>query len=247
MILKIDHIDVFIQASHILRGVALEVEKGEVVCLIGRNGAGKTTTLRTIMGYLTPQSGTVEFRSQNISGMPTYKIAQMGVGYMPGDGGIFADLSVHENIELGSWMRETSKTSEEKVKLAYQVFPILEGYKARKGDQVSGGERKMLAIARALASDPTMLLLDEPFEGLSPVIIPPINEKIYESTKLGLTMIIAESELHHVPEFTNRLYVIERGQIIFAGKPKDVYNEEAVMGIIGGTARHGHEDLKTVE
>jgi branched-chain amino acid transport system ATP-binding protein len=218
MVLKLDHINVFIQASHILRDVFIEVGEGEVVCLIGRNGAGKTTTLRTIMGYLSPESGAVEFQNQDISGLSTYKIAQMGIGYMPGDGGIFADLTVHENIELGSW-------------------PILEKYKARKGDQVSGGERKMLAIARALASDPTMLLLDEPFEGLSPVIIPDINERIQESAKMGLSMVIAESELHHVPEFTNKLYVIERGQIIYSGKPGDVQKEEAVMRIIGGSAR----------
>ncbi len=241
MVLKVDHIDVFIQASHILREVFIEVAEGEVVCLIGRNGAGKTTTLRAIMGFLTPESGKIKFQEQEISGLPTYKIAQMGIGYMPGDGGIFADLTVHENIEIGSWMRETSRTPEEKVRYAYQVFPVLERYRARKGDQVSGGERKMLAIARALASEPTMLLLDEPFEGLSPVIIPGINEKIHESTKTGLSMIIAESELHHVPEFTNRLYVIERGQIIFAGKPDEVHNEEAVMRIIGGTAKADEE------
>jgi branched-chain amino acid transport system ATP-binding protein len=237
MVLKVDQINVFIQASHILRDVFLEVGEGEVVCLIGRNGAGKTTTLRTIMGYLTPESGTVEFQNQDISGLSTYKIAKTGIGYMPGDGGIFADLTVHENIELGSWMRETSRTPEEKIDLAYQIFPLLERYKARKGDQVSGGERKMLAIARALASDPTMLLLDEPFEGLSPVIIPDINERIRQSAKMGLSMVIAESELHHVPDFTNKLYVIERGQIIFSGKPDDVQKEEAVMRIIGGSAR----------
>jgi branched-chain amino acid transport system ATP-binding protein len=237
MVLKVDQINVFIQASHILRDVFLEVGEGEVVCLIGRNGAGKTTTLRTIMGYLTPESGTVEFQNQDISGLSTYKIAKTGIGYMPGDGGIFADLTVHENIELGSWMRETSRTPEEKINLAYQIFPLLERYKARKGDQVSGGERKMLAIARALASDPTMLLLDEPFEGLSPVIIPDINERIRQSAKMGLSMVIAESELHHVPDFTNKLYVIERGQIIFSGKPDDVQKEEAVMRIIGGSAR----------
>ena len=234
--LKLEHINIFIQASHILRDVFLEVPEGEVVCLIGRNGAGKTTTLRTIMGFLSTQSGTIEFQKQDISGLPTYKIAQMGLGYMPGDGGIFADLTVHENIEIGSWMRETSLTPEEKVGFAYQSFPVLEKYRSRKGDQVSGGERKMLAIARAFASDPTMLLLDEPFEGLSPVIIPGINEKIYDSTKHGLSILIAESELHHVPEFTNTLYVIERGQIIFAGKPEKVQHEEAIMRIIGGGA-----------
>ncbi len=234
--LKLEHINTFIQASHILRDVFLEVAEGEVVCLIGRNGAGKTTTLRTIMGFLSPQSGTIEFKKQDISGLPTYKIAQKGLGYMPGDGGIFADLTVHENIEIGSWMRETSLTPEEKVRFAYQCFPLLEKYRSRKGDQVSGGERKMLAIARAFASDPTMLLLDEPFEGLSPVIIPDINEKIHESTKHGLSILIAESELHHVPEFTNTLYVIERGQIIFTGTPETVQHEEDIMRIIGGGA-----------
>ena len=235
--LKVDNVNVFIQASHILRDVLLEVGEGEVVCLVGRNGAGKTTTLRTIMGFLAPKSGAVEFQNQDISGLSTYKIAQMGIGYMPGDGGIFADLTVHENIELGSWMRETSRTPEEKVGLAYQVFPILEKYRDRKGDQVSGGERKMLAIARALASDPKMLLLDEPFEGLSPVIIPDINERIHDSSKMGLSMVIAESELHHVPEFTNRLYVIERGEIIYSGELENVQKEEAIMRIIGGSAR----------
>lgn len=235
--LKVDNVNVFIQASHILRDLFLEVGEGEVVCLVGRNGAGKTTTLRTIMGFLAPESGAVEFQNQDISGLSTYKIAQMGIGYMPGDGGIFADLTVHENIELGSWMRETSRTPEEKVGLAYQVFPILEKYRDRKGDQVSGGERKMLAIARALASDPKMLLLDEPFEGLSPVIIPDINERIHDSSKMGLSMVIAESELHHVPEFTNRLYVIERGEIIYSGKLENVQKEEAIMRIIGGSAR----------
>ncbi|MEE9611608.1 MAG: ABC transporter ATP-binding protein [Desulfatiglandales bacterium] len=234
MMLKVDHINVFIQASHILRDVLLEIGEGEIVCLIGRNGAGKTTILRTILGFLAPRSGRIEFLKQDITGLSTYKIAQMGVGYAPEDAGIFPDLTTQENIEIASWMRKTSRTPEEKVTLAYQVFPVLERYRSRKGTQISGGERKMLSIARALASDPTMLLLDEPFEGLAPAIIPYINERIYESTKLGLSMLIAESNLHHVPEFTNKLYVIERGEIIFAARPEEVHKDEAVMKIIGG-------------
>jgi branched-chain amino acid transport system ATP-binding protein len=234
MVLRVDHINVFIQASHILRDVSLEVAEGEIVCLVGRNGAGKSTTLKTILGFLALESGRIEFQKENISGLPTYKIAQMGVGYSPEDAGIFPDLTTQENIEIASWMRETSRTPAEKVTLAYQVFPVLERYRSRKGTQISGGERKMLSIARALACDPTLLLLDEPFEGLTPAIIPYITERLHESTKIGLSMLIAESNLHHVPEFTNKLYVIERGEIIFAAKPEDVYNEKAVMKIIGG-------------
>ena len=234
MLLRVDHINVFIQASHIIREVSLEVAEGEVVCLIGRNGAGKSTTLKTILGFLALESGRIEFLKEEISRLPTYKRAQMGMGYAPEDAGIFPDLTTQENIEVASWMRKTSRTPAEKVALAYQVFPVLERYRSRKGTQISGGERKMLSIARALASDPTMLLLDEPFEGLTPAIIPYINERLYESTKIGLSMLIAESNLHHVPEFTNKLYVIERGEIIFAAKPEEVYKEETIMRIISG-------------
>ncbi|MGA2463812.1 MAG: ABC transporter ATP-binding protein [Thermodesulfobacteriota bacterium] len=234
MSLKVDHVDVFIQASHILRDILIEVAEGEVVCLIGRNGAGKSTMLRTIMGFLKPRSGRVEFLKQDISWLPAYKIAQMGMGYAPEDAGIFPDLTVQENIEIGSWVRETSRTPEEKVRLAYQVFPLLEKYRSRKGDQISGGERKMLSIARALASEPKMLLLDEPFEGLSPAISISIKEKIYEISMLGVSMLIAESNVHHVPESTRMLYVIERGEVIFAGKPEEVHKNEAVAKIISG-------------
>ncbi len=233
MLLKVDQVNVFIQSSLILRDILLEVAEGEVVCLIGRNGAGKSTALRTVMGFLTPLSGRIQFHKKDISGLPTYKIAQLGIGYAPEDAGIFPDLTVQENIEFGCWMRETARTPEEKVRLAYQVFPVLERYRSRKGDQISGGERKMLSIARALASDPIMLLLDEPFEGLSPALTISVKERIFEISGLGLSMVIAESNLHHVPEFTKTVYVIERGGIIFAGKPEEVHKEEAVAKIIG--------------
>jgi len=234
MLLRVDHINVFIQASHILREISLDVGENEVVCLVGRNGAGKSTTLRTVMGFLTPQSGKVEFLEQEISGLPTHKIAQMGISFAPEDSGIFSDLTVQENIEIGSWMKGKSQAHEDRIRLAYQVFPVLEKYKPRKGGQISGGERKMLSIARALVSGPKMLLLDEPFEGLSPALSMSVKEKIHEISKLGLSILIAESNLRHVPEFTETLYVLERGETIFSGKPDEVQNNKAVLKIIDG-------------
>ena len=235
--LTVGAVDVFIQASHILRSVSLAVGAREVVCLVGRNGAGKTTTLRTIMGYLRPQAGRVEFRGQPIHGRRTHEIARLGLGWAPEDSGIFADLTVAENIEIATWTRPGGRPAAERLELAYRVFPVLRGYRARKGPEMSGGERKMLSIARALALDPEMLLLDEPFEGLSPAIIPSVAEGIAAITTLGHSILIAESNIHHVPEYTTRLYVIERGEIIFAGTPDDAWRDGAVLRIIGGASR----------
>jgi len=235
--LTVGAVDVFIQASHILRSVSLAVGAREVVCLVGRNGAGKTTTLRTIMGYLRPQAGRVEFRGRPIHGRRTHEIARLGLGWAPEDSGIFADLTVAENIEIATWTRPGGRPAAERLELAYGVFPVLRGYRARKGPEMSGGERKMLSIARALALDPEMLLLDEPFEGLSPTIIPSVAEGIAAITTLGHSILIAESNIHHVPEYTTRLYVIERGEVIFAGTPDDAWRDGAVLRIIGGASR----------
>src|SRR5437867_7561356 len=183
--LTLADLDVFIHTSHILRRVSLEVGAREVVCLVGRNGAGKTTTLRTIMGYLRPQAGRVEFRGRPIHGRRTHEIARLGLGWAPEDSGIFADLTVAENIEIATWTRPGGRPAAERLELAYGVFPVLRGYRARKGPEMSGGERKMLSIARALALDPQMLLLDEPFEGLAPAIIPAVSAGVAAITKPG--------------------------------------------------------------
>ena len=231
--LAIDRIDVFIQASHILRSVSLEVGPREVVCLIGRNGAGKTTTLRTVMGYLRPRTGAITFQGQRIDGRRTHEIAKLGLGWAPEDSGIFPDLTVAENIEISTWTRPSGRSASERIARAYDVFPVLRKYAARKGPEMSGGERKMLSIARALALDPEMLILDEPFEGLSPAIVPVISESIATVTKLGHSILLAESNIHHVPEYADRLYVIERGEIIFAGKPHEAWMDPGVVRIVG--------------
>ncbi len=234
--LAVEGLNVFIEASHILRDVTLDVGDRELVCLVGRNGAGKTTTLRTIMGLQSPTSGRIEFKGRSLVGQRPHRIARLGLGFAPEDSGVFGDLTVAENIEIATWTRPGDRPAAERVERAYALFPRLRGYAARGGTQLSGGERKMLSIARALALDPELLLLDEPFEGLSPAIIPMISESIGAITRLGHSILLAESNIHHVPEYASRLYVIERGEIVFAGKPSDVLQNPSVLRIIGGAA-----------
>ena len=235
--LALRDVDVYIQASHILRKVSLEAAPGELVCLVGRNGAGKTTTLRAVMGYLRPAGGTITLAGQPIGGLPTHAIAARGVGYAPEESAVFGDLTVAENIELPTWTRPGGRPAAERVARAYDVFPRLRGFATRGGTQLSGGERKMLSIARALALDPALLLLDEPFEGLSPAIIPQLGESIAAIARLGPAIVLAASNIHHVPVYASRLYVIERGEIIFAGTPDDAWRDGAVLRIIGGASR----------
>ena len=231
--LKVWDVDVDIEASRILRKVTLEAAPGELVCLIGRNGAGKTTTLRTVMGYRRPAAGTITLGGETIAGLPTHAIAARGVGYAPEESGVFGDLTVAENIELATWTRPGGRPAAERVARAYDVFPRLRGLAARGGTQLSGGERKMLSIARALALDPALLLLDEPFEGLSPAIIPQLGESIAAIARLGPAILLAESNIHHVPVYATRLYVIERGEIVFAGRPEELRRRPDLARIIG--------------
>ena len=231
--LQLSDVDVDIEASRILRKVTLEAAPGELVCLVGRNGAGKTTTLRTVMGYRRPAAGTITLGGETIAGLPTHAIAARGVGYAPEESGVFGDLTVAENIELATWTRPGGRPAAERVARAYDVFPRLRGVAARGGTQLSGGERKMLSIARALALDPALLLLDEPFEGLSPAIIPQLGESIAAIARLGPAILLAESNIHHVPVYATRLYVIERGEIVFAGRPEALRRRPDLARIIG--------------
>jgi branched-chain amino acid transport system ATP-binding protein len=233
--LALDNLVVDIQNSRILRDISIAVGAGQLVCLMGRNGAGKTTTLRAVMGYVRPVSGTISFKDRPIAGMATHRIAQMGMGYSPEESQVFGDLTVAENIELPTWTRPQGRSARERIELAYDIFPKLRQYASRGGNQLSGGERKMVSIARALTLDPQMLLLDEPFEGLSPAIIPSISEGIASIGRLGHGVLLAESNVHHIPEYADSLYVLERGEIIFKGKPGDGYPPE-VMKVISGSA-----------
>ena len=231
--LEVAELDVEIDGSQILRTVHLSVRERELVCLVGRNGAGKSTTLKTIMGYLAPSKGSIRFRARDLRGVPTMERARLGMGYSPEDSEVFGDLSVAENIELPTWTRKTARSATERIELAYRVFPNLQRYRHRGGMQLSGGERKMLSIARTLALDADLLLLDEPFEGLSPTIIPALRDSISEILSLGRTVLMAESELHHVPDFAHRIYLIERGEIVFSGSLAEARTDATVQRVVG--------------
>ncbi len=232
--LSVKDLVVDIDGSPNLRRVSLGVSAGELVCLVGRNGAGKSTTFRTIMGARKPTSGAIALEGRDLLGLAPFEIARLGVGFAPEESEVFGDLTVAENILLPTWTRATQRSATEREALAYRVFPRLERYRARGGQQLSGGERKMVSIARALALDPKLLLLDEPTEGLSPAVVPSIVNGIGSIRQLGHAVLIAESNLHHVPDFADRLYVIERGEIIYAGAPADVRRDPAVAKVVDG-------------
>jgi branched-chain amino acid transport system ATP-binding protein len=232
--LTITDLSVNIEGSRILNGISVDVQAGELVCLVGRNGAGKTTTFRTIMGYRRPVAGRITFEGQDLTRLPTWRIAQGGIGFAPEESEVYGDLTVAENIELATWTRPQGRDGAARVEEAYAVFPKLRQYKARGGTQLSGGERKMVSIARALALDPKLLLLDEPFEGLSPAIIPLIAEGVASIRALGKGVLMAESNIHHIPDYVNRIYVLERGEMIFAGSLAEAHRDEAVMRVIAG-------------
>jgi len=224
-----------IQASRILRAISLEVRAGELVCLVGRNGAGKTTIFRTVMGFRAPVSGAIDFAGASLVGRRPFEIARRGIGFAPEESEVFGELTVAENIALPTWPQAGGHNQTEQIALAYRIFPRLERYRERGGAQLSGGERKMVSIARALASDPKLLLLDEPTEGLSPAIVPAIIDGIASIRSTGRAALIAESNMHHVPDFADRLYVIERGEVIFAGSPREAAKNPAVARVAGAT------------
>ena len=166
--LRVRDLAVDIQGSPVLRGVSFEVNAGELVCLVGRNGAGKTTSFRTIMGFRRPAAGSIEFDRKDIVGLRPFQIARMGVGFAPEESEVFGELTVAENIAMPTWTCPSERAAEARIAEAYRVFPGLERYRERGGHALSGGERKMVSIGRALALGPKLLLLDEPTEGLSP-------------------------------------------------------------------------------
>jgi len=232
--LELADLKVDIEGSRILNGINLAVAAGELVCLVGRNGAGKTTTFRSIMGYRRPRSGGIRLDGADLTRLATWQIAQRGIGFAPEESEVYTDLNVAENIELSTWTRPSGRAASVRIAEAYSVFPKLRQYLARGGGQLSGGERKMVSIARALTLDPKLLLLDEPFEGLSPAIIPLIAGGVASIRAMGKGVLIAESNVHHIPDYVDRLYVLERGEVMFSGTLAQAHRDRDVMRVIAG-------------
>ena len=233
--LELDRINTFRGPAQILREVSLQVGDGESVCLVGRNGAGKTTTIDSIMGLLPVRSGRVAFRDRDITRLPAHQRALLGIGYAPEDCGIFPDLSVEENFQITSWIASPRATARRGLdERVLSVFPEVKGFMTRRGLHLSGGQKKMVAITRAMSLAPSVLLLDEPFEGLAPVVVTRFIEAVRTIKAMGISVLIAESNLVNAARVCDRLYAIDRGEIIFHGDPRDVFANEDVMRTIRG-------------
>lgn len=211
----------------VIHSVSLDVEAGEVVCLLGRNGAGKSTTLRSIMGLTPPLGGTIEFKGRNVTRRPPFEIARLGIGYIPDDRRIFAELTVEENLQIVR--RVTRREGRWTMERAYQLFPLLQDLRLKRGAGLSGGEQKMLAIGRALMGNPDLLILDEPSEGLSPLMVKTLIEAIRQIQQEGVTLLVADQNVKFARRIGNRGYVLDEGHIRFAGTLDELWAHEEVI------------------
>ena len=200
--------------SRVLFGVSIEVHAGECVCLLGRNGVGKSTTMRSIMGLTPPQSGRVLFRGQDITGWAPYRVARAGLGFVPEDRRIFADLTVWENLDVARRAAAGNGFTLERV---FDLFPKLGELTSRQGGHLSGGEQQMLTIARTLMGNPQLLLLDEPSEGLAPIVVDHLRDQIARLKHEGLTILLAEQNTEFSLSLADRVYVLEKGSLKFSG------------------------------
>lgn len=224
--LEVDGIHTYYGLSHILFDVSLTVLRGQVVCLLGRNGAGKSTSMRSIMGLTPPKRGSIKFKGEDITGRQPYQLARTGMGYVPDDRRIFADLTVQENLEIAAREAVTGEAwDEEKV---YQLFPALGLITGRKAGCLSGGEQKMLAVARALMGNPELLLLDEPTEGLAPLLVRALEEKILKLKESGLTVLLAEQNVRSALRLSDFAYIIDDGHIRYQGSVDELRENEEV-------------------
>jgi len=212
--------------SRVLFGVSLAVDAGECVCLLGRNGVGKTTTIRSVMGLTPPSAGRVLWKGRDITGWPPYRVARAGIGFVPEDRRIFADLTVAENLDVAArGHREGSGWTIERV---YDVFPPLRELAGRRGGYLSGGEQQMLTIARTLMGSPELLLLDEPSEGLAPLVVDHLADQILRLKRQGLTILLAEQNVSFSVALADRVYVLEKGRIRYQGPAAELRADEAL-------------------
>jgi branched-chain amino acid transport system ATP-binding protein len=211
-VLSIESLDVSIKSVRILRGVSMRVEQGQLAGLVGRNGAGKTTLLRTLIGVLAPSGGAIALDGRPLAGLPPHARARLGIGYMPEDRRIIPPLTVEENVMMPAWATG-SPGGRDRLARIYRMIPEIEALKARKGLQLSGGQQKLVALARALMSGTKLLLLDEPFEGVAPVLARRLVEVVALLRREGLSVLVSESDLSHARELLDVVFTIDRGEV----------------------------------
>ena len=220
--LTIENISVNYGAIEALTDISMRVEQGEVVTLIGANGAGKTTTLRTITGLLAPREGRITYEGDEISGRPAHTLVSRGISMSPEGRGVFANLTVRENLQMGAYLKKNKKEIAEDMERAFRMFPRLKERESQKAGTLSGGEQQMLAMGRALMSRPRLLLLDEPSLGLAPLVVHTIFEAIDEIRGEGTTILLVEQNAHAALKHSDRAYVLETGRIVMEGPSKEL-------------------------
>jgi branched-chain amino acid transport system ATP-binding protein len=222
MLLDVKGLNTFYDQSHILQGISLGVDRGEIVCLLGRNGVGKSTTLKSIIGLVTPRSGEIFFKGQNVAGLPPHTVAKLGVGYVPEDRRIFPTLSVRENLIMGIKPGQKNNGESWSIEKVYKYFPSLEKRDKQRGAHLSGGEQQMLTIARTLMGNPGVILIDEPTEGLAPLIVATVEQVIQDIHKHNISVLLVEQNMRVALRLAERIYVISKGKIVFQGTRQEL-------------------------
>jgi branched-chain amino acid transport system ATP-binding protein len=235
VLLEVKDINTYRGPAHILRGVSINVGADEVVALVGRNGAGRTTIIESITGLLPVRSGEIRFRDEAITSLPPHRRAKRGIGYAPENSGIFPELTVAENLMISRWLTaKTGRGASDTEARVFAVFPEVRQLVGRQGLNLSGGQKKMVAIARAMALAPYLLILDEAFEGLAPAVVKRFREAVMTIKSMGIALLIAESNLTSAAAIADRLYVVDRGEIVFQGTPQQALADEEVMRALRG-------------
>jgi branched-chain amino acid transport system ATP-binding protein len=227
-LLELSHVDTYYGDSHILFDLSLTVEAGEVVCLLGRNGAGKTTTVRTIIGLTPPQAGRITLRGRDLAGLSPFRIARLGIGFVPEDRRVFSNLTVAENLEVGRRTWGGDGPGFWTADRVFELFPILRERRRQAGGTLSGGEQQMLTIARTLMGNPDVLLLDEPSEGLAPLVVEMLRQQLGRLRASGLTIVLAEQNVRFVSDLGDRVYILEKGMVRYEGSMAAFLTDAAV-------------------
>lgn len=234
MLLKMDKVDFFVKKTQILRSVSLEVTPGEIVGLLGRNGAGKSSIMKSVMGLYQPKNGSITFLDRDVTKDSTRSRVLSGLAYAPEDSRVFPELTVAENINLGVWVSsDRPQGADFHHEQGFEIFPKLQQLWDRKGGTLSGGEKKMVAVTRALALSPKLLLLDESFEGLAPLVVRHFMDAMRRIRGMGISIILAASNLGNASKVVDRAYVVERGEILFQGRPEQIMADEKLTLIVG--------------